>query len=100
MKPRSITTAILMSLALLALSPAVAATGSQKSAATSPSQAFEAEVTAAKTAMMGDPEAALKNARAAIALSGSIPNAKARLIGEATGRWLEGESLIRVNRPE
>jgi diguanylate cyclase (GGDEF)-like protein len=50
--------------------------------------------------MMGDPEAALRHARAATALSRDNPNARARLIEEATSYWLEGEALIRVNRPE
>ncbi|MGZ8998697.1 MAG: hypothetical protein ACXW2T_07575, partial [Allosphingosinicella sp.] len=68
-------------------------------AAPAPASAFEAKVMAAKTAMMGDPETALKHARAAISLSRNDPNLQARLIGEATGHWLEGEALIRVNRP-
>jgi diguanylate cyclase (GGDEF)-like protein len=101
MKPGTVTTAILMSLALLAISPVAAASDPPAAAAAAPqSQGFEAEVTAAKTAMMGKPELALKHARAARALSRRNPDAKARLIGEATSYWLEGEALIRVNRPE
>ena len=68
-------------------------------AAPAPANGFDAEVMAAKTAMMGDPETALKHARSAISLSRNEPNPQARLIGEATGHWLEGEALIRVNRP-
>jgi diguanylate cyclase (GGDEF)-like protein len=65
-----------------------------------PATPFDAQVAAAKGAMMGDPEAALQHAHSAVALSSREANANTRLIQEATGHWLEGEALIRVNRPE
>src|SRR5688572_10379215 len=96
MKPRSFIVTFLVTMASLVLSPLAAQTP-QSGAPNSP---FETRVAAAKAAMMGDPEAALRHARAATALSRNNPNARARLIEEATSYWLEGEALIRVNRPE
>ena len=100
---RGLTITFLLSLASLAVTaPALAQSKGQPvpvAKQASPANGFEAEVLAAKTAMMGDPEAALAHARAATSLSRRNPDAKARLIGEATGHWLEGEALIRVNRP-
>jgi diguanylate cyclase (GGDEF)-like protein len=93
MKPRH----AIVILVLGVTAPALTFTASAQPA---PASRFEAEVGMAKSAMMGDPEIALKHARAAIALSRRDPDPKARLIGEATGHWLEGESLLRVNRPE
>jgi tetratricopeptide (TPR) repeat protein len=61
---------------------------------------FAAEVAAARAAMMADPEAALRHARAAGELSRSNPDAHARSIAEATASWLEAEALMRVNRPQ
>ena len=79
--------------------PAQMGAATQTSAAT-PASPFDNEVAAAKAAMMGDPETALTHARSATRLSRNNPNARDRLIGEATGYWLEGEALIRVNRPQ
>ena len=96
MKSKSFIVAMLAGLAAFSMSPLAAQTA-QPSAAASP---FEAQVGAAKAAMMGDPNAALRHARAATELSRRNPNARARLIEEATGHWLEGEALIRINQPE
>src|SRR5687768_12916157 len=96
MKRMFLSVAFRLGLAMLALSPLTAA--SAQPAAQTPASAFETEVAAAKAAMMGDPETALKHARAATSLSRRQRDAAARQIGEATGNWLEGEALIRVNR--
>jgi tetratricopeptide (TPR) repeat protein len=61
---------------------------------------FAAEAAAARTAMMGDPEAALRHARAAIQLAAGNPDEHGRLVDQATGAWLEAEALMRVNRPQ
>jgi diguanylate cyclase (GGDEF)-like protein len=96
MKPRSFIVTLLVAMASMMLSP-LAAQSPQPGA---PANPFETRVAAAKAAMMGDPEAALRHARAATVLSRNNPNTRARLIEEATGYWLEGEALIRVNRPQ
>ncbi len=98
MNLRSSAAAFLASLALLVLQPLAAAMAQPTSSA--PAGTFDGEVAAAKAAMMGHPEQALRHARAAISLSRNIPDAGSRLIAEATGQWLEGESLMRVNRPQ
>ena len=96
MKSTSLIVTVLAALASVTMSPVAAQTASPAA----PSTPFEARVAQAKAAMMGDPEAALRHARAATALSQDNPDARARLIEEATGYWLEGEALIRVNRPQ
>ena len=96
MNSRSLIVTFLLALVSLGLSPLAA----QTTQPTTPASPFEARVAAAKAAMMGDPEAALRHARAATTLSRDNPNTRARLIEEATSYWLEGEALIRVNRPE
>src|SRR5688572_7767677 len=90
----------LAALGLMSLAAVSAQAAAAPVAAPAAATPFDAEVAAAKAAMMGDPETALRHARAATALSRSNPNSTARLIGEATGYWLEGESLVRVNRPQ
>jgi tetratricopeptide (TPR) repeat protein len=97
MNPRSFKIAVLMSLALAGVSPAAMA---QAQSATVAESGFAVEVAAARAAMMGDPETALRHARAAIAISQSNTDASARPIEEATGAWLEAEALMRVNRPQ
>ena len=47
--------------------------------------------------MMSDPGSALRDARAAIAIGKGMPGNETR-IAIATGQWLEGEALIRLNR--
>ena len=97
MNPRSFKIAVLMSLALAGVSPAAMA---QAQTATVAESGFAVEVAAARAAMMGDPETALRHARAAIAISQANTDATARPIEEATGAWLEAEALMRVNRPQ
>ena len=99
MNPWSLTVKAFMGLAVLGLTP-LAAAPAQPAASAAPASRFDGEVAAAKAAMMGDPETALRHARAAIALSRNEPDATARLVAEATGHWLQGEALIRVNRPQ
>ena len=60
---------------------------------------FEARVTAAKGAMMSDPGIALTNAHQAIAIGMTMAGTSAIVAG-ATGQWLEGEALVRLNRVE
>ena len=58
---------------------------------------FDAKVAAAKGAMMSDPGIALRNARDAIAIGKTLPGKRGTL-AVTTGQWLEGESLVRLNR--
>ncbi len=96
MTAKSFKIALLMGLAWTATIP-MAVAQAQTAAVTE--SGFAAEVTAARAAMMGDPEAALRHARAAGELGRTNPDAQARLIEEATASWLEAEALMRVNRP-
>jgi len=106
MNNRNFIVPLFMALAFVVVSPLAAASARPASPTSNPSAAapasspFETEVAAAKAAMMGNPELALTHARTAAALSRRNPDANARQIGEATGYWLEGEALVRVNRPE
>src|SRR5688572_19149497 len=97
MKPRLYTVTALISLAIAGLVPAAAVEAQQ--VAPAPASSFEAEVAAARTAMMADPQAALAHARTAVVLASHNSDEDARRIGEATGSWLEAEALMRVNRP-
>src|SRR5688572_10070244 len=97
MNPRLYKIAVLANLALVGVSPAATA---QAPAATASESGIAAEVAAARAAMMADPEAALRHARAAGELSRSHPDAHSRAIAEATASWLEAEALMRVNRPQ
>ncbi|MDP8914271.1 MAG: diguanylate cyclase [Pseudomonadota bacterium] len=97
MRGRLVTIGAVLSAAALAVPTASAAPAT--SAAPVASNRFEAEVSAAKAAMMADPAAALKHARAAVELSRTNGRAAGRLSEELTGRWQEGEALVRVNRP-
>lgn len=74
--------------------PAPAAVGADQTNAR-----FEARVTAAKGAMMSDPGIALANAQQAIAIGMTMPGTSA-IVAAATGQWLEGEALVRLNRVE
>ncbi len=49
--------------------------------------------------MMSDPGIALANARQAIAIGKTMAGASV-IIATATGQWLEGEALVRLNRVE
>ncbi len=80
MNPRLYKIAVLANLALAGVSPAAMA---QAPGATVTESGFAAEVAAARSAMMGDPEAALRHALAAGELSRSNPDAHARSIAEA-----------------
>jgi diguanylate cyclase (GGDEF)-like protein len=97
MRGRLVTISAILSAAALVVPPASAAPAT--SAAPVASSRFETEVSAAKAAMMADPAVALKHARAAVELSKTNSKAAERASGELTGRWLEGEALVRVNRP-
>ena len=97
MNPRLYKIAVLANLALVGICPAAMA---QAQSATVTESGFAAAVSAARTAMMGDPEAALRHARTAGELSRANPDAQARSIEEATAAWLEAEALMRVNRPQ
>lgn len=96
MKFKAITVSIL---ALAAATAVPAAPALAQIASAARERSFQAEVDQAKAAMMGDPEAALAHARAAISLSGGLADAKSRALAQATGQWLEAEALMRVNNP-
>lgn len=83
-------------LAMLAVSPALAAPPSPPAAAATP---FEREILASKSKMMGEPQAAFQHAQAAAAIAVASPQGPPRDIELATAHWLEGESSIRLRRP-
>ena len=58
---------------------------------------FEAEIAAAKGAMMADPSAALTRARTAERLAGPSHDPTTEL-ARATALWLEAEALVRLDR--
>jgi diguanylate cyclase (GGDEF)-like protein len=62
-----------------------------------PEQQFAQRIAETKSSMMSDPEAALANARAAGALTKSLPAGKAA-IARATSEWLQGEALNRLGK--
>ncbi|MEM7700755.1 MAG: tetratricopeptide repeat protein [Pseudomonadota bacterium] len=74
---------------LVTTSPALALSSAE-------AEAFEAEISLAKSNMMGQSATALKHARKARSLvaSESVKAEKARL----TAKWLEAEALMRMNR--
>ncbi len=96
MKGRLVTVGALV---FAALAAATAGAAPATSAAPAAASKFERQVSAAKAAMMADPAVALKHAAAVIELSKTIADPTQRLTGELTGRWLQGEALVRVNRP-
>ena len=76
-----------------ALLPAAAAAAEPASFA-----AFDRSVAATKQAMMGDPEHALSQATAAVALAHRLPSGEQADTAVATAEWLHGEALIMMNR--
>ena len=86
-------------LSLLAL--LLAATGLSPVAvrAMAPEAQFAERITATKSAMMSDPEAALASARDAAALAKSLPAAKGA-VARATSEWLQGEALNRLGKTD
>jgi diguanylate cyclase (GGDEF)-like protein len=93
MRYKSLLIGLLASAAVPALTPAFAAP-------VSPAEAkFVGEVGAAKAAMMSAPDVALTHAKAASALAAGLPRDKAT-VADATGKWLQGEALARLNHPE
>jgi len=60
---------------------------------------FDAEVASAKSAMLVDPEQGLRHATIATRLASQFPGSTAREMALATAHWLQGESLMRLNRP-
>ncbi len=81
---------------VLALILAVgAATAGPVLASPAPATAFDAAIGRAKTAMMGDPQAALTASRQALALAPNGPGDAA--LRTATAQWLQAEALIRTN---
>ena len=85
-------TAGMIALILAALAPAPAP--GQAAPAPAP---FEAEIAAAKGAMMADPSAALTRARTAERLAGPSHDPTTEL-ARATALWLEAEALVRLDR--
>ncbi len=60
---------------------------------------FDERIGAAKSAMMGDPKAALTQADAALAIADVQPAGNSRALARATAEWLQGEALNRINQP-
>jgi signal transduction histidine kinase len=61
---------------------------------------FDAAVDAAKGAMMANPGVALTHAKAGFELATRGPADPQKPIRLATAQWLEGEALMRLNRPD
>jgi signal transduction histidine kinase len=61
---------------------------------------FDAEIAAARSGMLVNPETVLRHAVVAERIAGAWPASKARTIAMATAQWLQGEALIRLNRPD
>jgi signal transduction histidine kinase/ActR/RegA family two-component response regulator len=61
---------------------------------------FDAEIAAAKSAMLANPESVLQHAAQAVRIAGAWPPSKPQTIATATAQWLQGEALIRLNRPD
>ena len=61
---------------------------------------FASLVAGAQEAMNADPEKALAQARAAARLAPTLSDPRARDAASARAGWIEGEALLRVNRPE
>jgi hypothetical protein len=96
MRIKSAMAGLLLSAAVPALAMAAPAPATGPAGAES---RFDGEVAEAKAAMMSNPDVALTHAKAAVGLAKSLPGEKA-LIGRATGEWLEGEALVRLNHPD
>jgi signal transduction histidine kinase/CheY-like chemotaxis protein len=60
---------------------------------------FDAEIASAKSSMLVDPELGLRHAVLATQLATRFPASTARQVALATAHWLQGESLMRLNRP-
>jgi signal transduction histidine kinase len=80
--------------AILAVAPAAALAGP----ASPPDAAgFEGRVDAAKTAMMGDPQAALARSTEALQVARAHADTQ-QAVRVATAQWLQGEALYRLSR--
>jgi len=66
-------------------------------AAPADAASFEGRVDAAKTAMMGDPQAALARSTEALQVARGRADAQ-QAVRIATAQWLQGEALFRLNR--
>ncbi|GAA4027664.1 hypothetical protein GCM10022281_02940 [Sphingomonas rosea] len=93
--------------ALLVLTAAAAATPPARAAApavtagreSAVQQRFDATIAASKAAMMSEPDVALARAKDAIHLAYGLPAPEAPL-AVASGQWLAGEALTRLNQPD
>jgi diguanylate cyclase (GGDEF)-like protein len=90
---KTLALSLVAGVAASALTPAIAAPARGAKAT------FEAEIGAAKAAMMSNPDVALGKARAAEKLAASMSGQSA-VIAAATSQWLEGEALGRLNHPD
>ena len=83
----------------LTLGVALAAAAALPGRTATASSDYGREVEAAKAAMVGEPGEALDHARRALALC-ARPGTDGRSgVAVATARWLEGEALVRLERP-
>ncbi|PAX07196.1 ATP-binding protein [Sphingomonas lenta] len=92
---------VLLALLLAApAAPAVAA-GPEPAGAvkrTDVAAAIDRAIAEAKKAMMSDPARALSLARGVLAAAARLPEGREKVVATATGRWLEGEALIFLDK--
>jgi signal transduction histidine kinase len=80
--------------------PAAPRTPASTPPTTGEAATLNARIAAAKAAMLVDPEEGLRHAAEANRLALRLPPSPAREVALATTHWLQGESLMRLNRPE
>jgi signal transduction histidine kinase len=88
-----------LSLALLGLVGAAGAARPTPGAAV-PNAAFDRNVVAAKRSMMSEPQKAYASAKAALALTMTMPAGRQQDLEHATATWLMAEALTRTKHPE
>ena len=87
-------------LATLAASAAVAGDFAERHGGDPRYAEIDAAVDATKAAMMFNPNQALGKSRIVVSRAQALPPSRDAALALATGRWLESEALIRVNRPD
>jgi signal transduction histidine kinase len=87
----------LTSLALLMAAPALAQTQANPPSDFTP--AIQAEIRGAKESMMSDQAVALRHADAIDRQALQLPDARQRMLAQATARWLAAEARLRNDQP-
>lgn len=85
-------------IAVLLATPVTADAQLRADVASQATKAFDDHVAGAKSSMTSDPATALSRATAALAAAPTGPTLEAP-IRAATAQWLQGEALLRLNRP-